>query len=183
MRIRAGKMESQSAVGPNLHRHERIRLHYSHFALIFLRDVLFRSFCHFGAELIMKPHDSGWNGHTWHETNPRELKLNTGAPVLHRHCADCGRDFLIDVNSGMSYAVFASAISFYQLDDEVTERWIRETCVGRRSAGDLEDRKRKTAEIFVYDSVPIFGNPPSGAEVSIAASAGAALKPGISVSK
>jgi hypothetical protein len=131
----------------------------------------------------MNPHDFGWNGHTWHETKPRELKLGTGAAVLHRHCADCGRDFLIDVNSGMSYAVFASAISFYQLDDEVTERWIRESCVGKRCAADLEDRKRKTAEIFVYESVPIFGNPPSDADVSIAASAGSALELGRLVSK
>ena len=131
----------------------------------------------------MKPHDLGWNGHTWNESNPRQLRLGTGAPIFHRHCADCGRDFLTDVNSGMSYAVFVSAISFYQLDDEVTERWIRETCVGSRRPADVDDRKRKTVEIFVYENEPIFGNPPSGAEISIAASTGAALKPATSMSK
>jgi hypothetical protein len=130
----------------------------------------------------MRPYDVGWNGHTWHEPNPRQLRLSTGASVLQRHCTDCGRDFLIDVDSGTTYAVFASAISFYKLDDEVTERWVREACLGTRLPGDREDRKRKTAEIFVYESVPVFGNAPSGGDLSAAASA-AGLRAAVSASK
>jgi hypothetical protein len=57
----------------------------------------------------------------------------------------------MDLTSGRSRAVSISAVSFHQLDDAVTERWLRESCPGTRQLGDEEDRKRKIAELFVSD--------------------------------
>ena len=63
----------------------------------------------------------------------------------------CGRDFLMDLTSRRNLAVSISAVSFHQLDDAVTERWLRESCPGTHLPGDEEDRKSKIAELFVSD--------------------------------
>jgi hypothetical protein len=69
--------------------------------------------------------------------------------VLQRHCVQCGRDFITELSSGSRYAVFVSATSFYRLADEVTERWLREPCPGKRSPSDDEDRNKKIAQFTV----------------------------------
>jgi len=48
-------------------------------------------------------------------------------------------------------AVSIFAVSFHQLDDAVTKRWLGESCASTRLLGDEEDRKRKIAELFVSD--------------------------------
>jgi hypothetical protein len=68
---------------------------------------------------------------------------------LQRHCVQCGRDFVTEVASGSCYAVFVSATSFYRLADEVTERWLRESCLGKRPPSDDEDRNKKIAQFRV----------------------------------
>jgi hypothetical protein len=45
--------------------------------------------------------------------------------VLHEHCTQCGRDFLIDLTSRRGRAVSISAVSFHQLDEAVMERWLK----------------------------------------------------------
>jgi hypothetical protein len=99
----------------------------------------------------MEVSDTGWNGHQWHEANPRRLRVGAGTPVLHRHCVRCGRDFLTDLTSRRSRAVCVCAISFYQLDEIVTERWLREACPGTHLLSDDDDRKKKIAEFLVSD--------------------------------
>jgi hypothetical protein len=99
----------------------------------------------------MEVSDAGWNGHQWRETNPRQLRVGAGTLVLHQHCVQCGRDFLIDLTSHRSRAVSISAVSFHQLDDAVTERWMREACPGTHPPSDDEDRKKKIAEFLVSD--------------------------------
>jgi hypothetical protein len=94
-----------------------------------------------------------WNGHKWRDANSRQLQIGAGTPVLHQHCIQCGRDFLIDVVSRRSRAVSISAVSFHQLDDAVTERWLRECCPGTHLPGDEEDRKSKIAELLVCDEL------------------------------
>jgi hypothetical protein len=96
------------------------------------------------------------NLHRWNECNPREVEVVPDGTVLHRHCADCGRDFLTDMGSN-TYAVFVSAISFYRLDDEVTGRWLREPCPGVRLTSDDRDRKRSSVEVRVADSNRVIG--------------------------
>jgi len=60
--------------------------------------------------------------HQW-LSNPRRLAVEPTNPVLQHHCVRCGRDFVTDRSSNSTYAVFVSAISFDQLEDEVTKRW------------------------------------------------------------
>jgi hypothetical protein len=93
----------------------------------------------------------GGKGHEWLESDPRRLQISPGLSVLHRHCARCGRDLLEDLTSRNRYAVIASAVSFYRLADEVTERWLREPCPGRYLSTDREDRTKKVAELFVCE--------------------------------
>jgi hypothetical protein len=98
----------------------------------------------------MELSDAGWNGHQWPQPSPRRVEIGPGKLILQRHCIRCGRDFVTEPSSGNRYAVFVSAISFHRLDDEVTERWLKELCLGQRRPGDDEDRKRKIAEFPVF---------------------------------
>ena len=79
----------------------------------------------------MKAKDKTWNTHQW-LAKPRHLAIEPSNAVLHNYCVRCGRDFVTDPSSNSSYAVFVSAISFDQLEDEVTKRWLDEPCPGRR---------------------------------------------------
>jgi hypothetical protein len=107
----------------------------------------------------MEVSDTGWNGHKWRDANPRQLQVGAGTPVLHQHCVQCGRDFLIDLTSRRARAVSISAVSFHQLDDAVTERWLTESCPGAHLPRDEEDRKNKIAELFVSDDPLVCSKP------------------------
>ena len=65
------------------------------------------------------------------------------------YCIRCAREFLALKSSGARLAVYAGAISFYQLSNEVADRWLEERCPGARSTQDNEDRKRRIGEIPV----------------------------------
>jgi hypothetical protein len=99
----------------------------------------------------MEVSNTGWKGHKWPDANSRRLQVGAGTPVLHQQCVQCGRDFLIDETSHRARAVSISAVSFHQLDDSVTDRWLTQSCPGTHLVGDEEDRKRKIAELFVVD--------------------------------
>jgi hypothetical protein len=89
----------------------------------------------------MKVKDEAWNTHQW-LSNPRRLAIEPGNAVLQHHCVRCGRDFVTASSANSTYAVFVSAISFEQLSDEVTSRWLREPCSGTRLSSDDEDRTK-----------------------------------------
>jgi hypothetical protein len=96
----------------------------------------------------VKVKDETWNTHQW-LSNPRRLAVEPSNAVLQHHCVRCGRDFVTDSSSNDSYAVFVSAISFDQLEDEVTKRWLGEPCRGRRLSSDDEDRNRIVAAFTI----------------------------------
>jgi hypothetical protein len=66
----------------------------------------------------------------------------------------------MDLTSRRSGAVSISAVSFHELDDAVTERWLRESCPGTHLLGDEEDRKSKIAELLVFDEPLVRSNEP-----------------------
>ena len=99
----------------------------------------------------MEVSGAGWNGHKWCDANPRRFRVGAGTPVLHRQCVQCGRDFLMDLTARRSHAVSIAAVSFHQLEDSVTDRWLTQSCPGTHLVGDEEDRRRKIAELFVVD--------------------------------
>jgi hypothetical protein len=98
----------------------------------------------------MKVKDETWNTHLW-LSNPRHLAIEPHSAVLQYHCVRCGRDFVGDPSANVCYAVFVSAISFDQLSDEVTKRWLSEPCPGRRLSLDDEDRTKIIAALRVSD--------------------------------
>ena len=102
----------------------------------------------------MKVKGETWNTHQWF-SNPRRLAVEPSNAVLQHHCILCGRDFVTDPSSNSSYAVFVSAISFDQLSDEVTNRWLGEPCPGGRLPSDDEDRTKIIAALRVSDSADL----------------------------
>ena len=100
----------------------------------------------------VKAKDETCNAHQW-LSNPRRLKIEPSNPILHCHCVRCGRDFITDPSSGIGYAVFVSVISFDQLSDEVTKRWLSEPCPGRHLSSDDDDRTKIVAAFRVSSSV------------------------------
>jgi hypothetical protein len=88
--------------------------------------------------------------HLWHERRAPHLKIDSGERVLQHHCGRCGRDIVTVLSSGARHAAYASALCFYRLAREVTERWLREPCPGRPLAIDDEDRKRLMDEIQTF---------------------------------
>ena len=99
----------------------------------------------------MEVKDETLNTHQW-LSNPRRLKIEPGNPIVHCHCVRCGRDFITDPSSNISYAVVVSVITFDRLDDEVTKRWLSEPCPGRRPSLDDQDRTKIVAALRVSDS-------------------------------
>ena len=70
------------------------------------------------------------------------LKIESGEDVVEHHCCRCGRAIVTVLSSGRRHAVYASALCFYRLNDEVTQRWLTEPCPGKHLPGDDADRKR-----------------------------------------
>jgi hypothetical protein len=97
-----------------------------------------------------------WGDHRWFQYRPRQLELVSGESIFQRHCTRCGRDFVIDMLSGARHAVWVSILSFYQLHDEVTERWVAELCPGKRLPSDDEDRNKQVAELGVAREIRRF---------------------------
>jgi hypothetical protein len=102
----------------------------------------------------VKVQDETWNTHQW-LSKPRRLAIEPGNMVLQYHCVGCGRDFVADPSSNSSYAVFVSAISFDQLDDEVTKRWLSDPCPSRHASSDDEDRTKIIAVQRVCESADL----------------------------
>ena len=89
-----------------------------------------------------------WNTHFW-LAKPRALTIESGQTVIQHRCDRCGRDFITDTSSNSKLAVFVSVVSFYQLSDEVTTRWLSDACPARHVSSDEEDRRRRIAELKV----------------------------------
>ena len=97
----------------------------------------------------MKVQDETWHTHQW-LSNPRRLAIEPCEAMLHHHCVLCGRDFLGSMSSNKTYAVFVSAISFDQLSQEVTKRWLSEPCSGMHASSDDEDNNQIVAALPVF---------------------------------
>jgi hypothetical protein len=107
-----------------------------------------------GSDSSVKVKDETWNTHQW-LSDPRRLAVEPRNAVLHHHCVRCGRDFVTDPSSNSSYAVFVSAITFDELEDEVTKRWLGEPCPGRHLSPDDDDRTKIVAAFRVSNNVDL----------------------------
>jgi hypothetical protein len=93
-----------------------------------------------------------WSTHQWF-AKPRRLAIEPSNSIVQHHWVRCGRDFITDPSSNSIYAVFVSAISFDQLSDEVTKRWLSEPCPSRRLSSDDEDRMNIVAALRLQEGV------------------------------
>ena len=93
-----------------------------------------------------------WGGHQCLQRRPRHLELESSQSVFQRGCTRCGRDFVIEVSSGDRSAVVVSILSFQRLD-EITRRWLSESCPGKRLPGDDADRTKRIKELRVAKQI------------------------------
>jgi hypothetical protein len=94
--------------------------------------------------------DGTSDDHRWHERREPHLKIESGEAVVQYHCGRCGRDIVTVPLSGARHAVYVSALCFYRLDREVTQRWLDEPCPGKRLAIDDDGRQRLVNEIHIF---------------------------------
>jgi hypothetical protein len=99
------------------------------------------------------------DGHQWLERREPHFRIETGETVVHHRCLLCGRDLVTVLSSGRRHAVYVSALLFYRLDEEVTERWLNEACPCKRLPSDDEDRNRQIVRIL--KSWPLTATPTS----------------------
>jgi hypothetical protein len=84
-------------------------------------------------------------GHKWTET--RRLAMRELGEVEQLKCKNCGRDFILVLSTRAIQAVAVSAISFWMLPPEVSERWMAD-CPGKRLGTDENDRMKRVREIM-----------------------------------
>jgi hypothetical protein len=87
--------------------------------------------------------------HQWLQPKARQLQIESGESLYQRRCVRCGRDFITLSATGICYAASLSAVSFFRLADEVTQRWLAEDCPGKRLPSDDVDRGKWVDELRV----------------------------------
>ena len=84
--------------------------------------------------------NSAWNTHQWIGSRGYVVRQNDRLLGLHRRCSLCGRDFLLDVESGTTHAVRVAGIRFERLAPRITARWLSERCPKKVIGTDDDDR-------------------------------------------
>ena len=93
----------------------------------------------------VKVKDETWNTHQW-LAKPRRLAVEPSNTVVQHHCVRCGRGLR---HGSILKQQLCCAISFDQLSDQVTQRWLSEPCPGRHLSRDDEDRNKIIAALRV----------------------------------
>ena len=90
----------------------------------------------------------------------RRLEVVSCQPLVHQVCRECGRGFIEDCSTGEISAAHASVFAIHRLSDEVTSRWLSETCPGKFLKEDDTDRvTRFVRDSFNDHSTPLSGEP------------------------
>jgi hypothetical protein len=74
-------------------------------------------------------------GHDW---SHREVRIE-GKIFSHRHCKNCGRDFVMQPLVAQWSAVRVSLFGFATLDDGINLRWLSQVCPGHRLPEDRNE--------------------------------------------
>jgi hypothetical protein len=85
---------------------------------------------------------TSWKTHDWIS---RRLELDPGAPVILQACRACGRDFVEECSTGDQYAAHVSIFKVHRLSDEVTSRWLSQTCPAKYLTADNAERRTRHA--------------------------------------
>ena len=86
---------------------------------------------------------NAWTSHAW---IARQLEFVPGAPLIQHICANCGRNFVEEIQTGDRYAVHVSVIRFNRLSEETTARWLADSCPGRRLESDKADLETRSSQ-------------------------------------
>jgi hypothetical protein len=78
---------------------------------------------------------SGWGSHAWAN---RRLVLN-GVQFVQHSCRRCGRTFIDESHTQKRHAVHVAATHFNKLAEEITTKWLGESCPGTRLEKDFAD--------------------------------------------
>jgi hypothetical protein len=70
----------------------------------------------------------------------RKLELGDGT-IFHRQCSACGRDFIMNAESGGWRAVHVGLFGFDLLDEQTSRRWLSEECPGQQLPQEINDRR------------------------------------------
>jgi hypothetical protein len=81
-----------------------------------------------------------WSSHRWASVRGRQVEIESGNPLVQRHCTRCMRDFVEDPCSGERHAVYVSVFSFRMLPDQINQQWLAELCPGAPLPLDVEIR-------------------------------------------
>jgi hypothetical protein len=86
-----------------------------------------------------------WDTHRWSRTLGQTVRVG-GKYLLHRSCVVCGRNFIVDLDSSDLCAVRLGTLHFHRLAREVSERWRRESCPGKKLPSDENDKNTRALE-------------------------------------
>jgi hypothetical protein len=86
-----------------------------------------------------------WDTHKWSRTLGQTVRVGAKY-LLHRSCVVCGRNFIVDLDSSDLWAVQVGALHFCRLELEVSERWRRESCPGKKLLSDENDKNALALE-------------------------------------
>jgi hypothetical protein len=81
-----------------------------------------------------------WGSHQWASVRGRKVEIESGNPLVQRHCTRCMRDFVEDPRSGERRAVYVSVFSFRMLPDQINQQWLGELCPGAPLPLEVENR-------------------------------------------
>ena len=76
-----------------------------------------------------------WGSHAWAN---RRLELY-GILFVQHFCRNCGRNFIDEPHTHRRHAVHIAATRFDKLSDEITAKWLRESCPRARLERDVAD--------------------------------------------
>jgi hypothetical protein len=84
--------------------------------------------------------------HSW-SAIPRKI-FQDGRTIAHQRCIKCGRDFGFELDGSGWHAVYIGVFRVEHLDEEVSGRWLSETCPRQvLPADDLDRATRPIAEM------------------------------------
>ena len=89
---------------------------------------------------ILRDHGAGSRACDGASARGRQVEIESGNPLVQRHCTRCARDFVEDPASGVRHAVFVSVFSFRMLPDHINQQWLAEMCPGAPLPLDVEVR-------------------------------------------
>jgi hypothetical protein len=83
-----------------------------------------------------------WHTHDWINKRGQRFTDERGKEFIRCHCRLCGRDFLRDPDADTAIAIHVGPMRYDSLEDEISDRWLNESCPLSRQAEDDAAQRR-----------------------------------------